>query len=66
MNYKPAVRTNPKDNFSTNTLVFATREEAQASADELMSRWLSVVDTSVIETEEPVNYEFVDGKNVRL
>ena len=66
MNYKPGVKTNMADDFSTNALVFATREEAQGSADELSWRWLSVVDTGVIETTDPVNYRFVNGKNVRI
>lgn len=66
MNFKPGVVTDDSGKLYTNALVFATREEAQASADELMSRWMLVRSTGVIETEDPVNYRFVDGRNERI
>jgi hypothetical protein len=66
MNFKPGVSTDSTGKLYTNALVFATREEAQASADELMGRWMAVIDTGVVETDAPVNYRFVDGRNVPL
>lgn len=67
MSWKPQVRTSRYDpKFYGNGLAFATKEEAQASADELASRWLLVVETGTIESDEPVNYEFVDGQNLSL
>lgn len=66
MSYKPGVVTDDSGKLYTNALAFATREEAQASADELMSRWLLVRSTGVIESDEAVNYRFVDGRNVRI
>lgn len=66
MHFKPGVVTDDSGKLYTNALVFATREEAQASADELMSRWMLVRSTGVVETEDPVNYRFVDGRNVRI
>lgn len=66
MNYKPGVSTDESGKLYTNALVFATREEAIASAEELMMRWMAVRSTGVVETEEPVNYRFVDGQNVRI
>ena len=66
MNYKPGVRTGTDPKLYTNSLVFATREEALASANELSGRWLAVTGVGVLETEDPVNYRFVDGQNVPL
>ena len=45
MNYKPGVSTDASGKLYTNSLVFETREEAQASADELMGRWMAVIAT---------------------
>ena len=42
-------------------LAFATREEAEASARDLMGRWMLVTDWRVIESDEPVNYTLKDG-----
>lgn len=63
-NWKPAVRTDPNDpKFYTNALVFATQEEAQASAEDLMSRWLLVIECKTIETDDPVTCTRVDGRD---
>lgn len=56
MSFKPVVRTGTDPKFYGNALAFATRKEAQYSADELMSRWLLVVEAGVEESDEPVNY----------
>ena len=56
MSFKPVVRTGSDPKWYGNSLAFATRKEAQYSADELMSRWLLVVEAGVEESDEPVNY----------
>ncbi len=56
MNYKPQVFV--QGAWAGNSLVFATREEAQSNADHLMSRWMLVEKTRVIESAEPVNYHW--------
>ena len=66
MSFKPGVVTDDTGKLYSDGLAFATREEALASARELMGRWLMVRDTGVIESEEPVNYRFIDGANVRI
>ena len=43
--------------FYGNALRFATPQEAQRSASDLMSRWMLVVDTRVDESDDPVNYK---------
>lgn len=69
--FKPEVRTGSDPKFYANNLAFATREEAERSAKDLMSRWLLVVEWRVVESDQPVNYrirhdgalEAVDPKN---
>jgi hypothetical protein len=48
--------------WSCNGLRFATLEEAEASALNLMTRWTLVRDARAVETTDPVNYTWVDGQ----
>ncbi len=61
MSFKPSVSTDGGATFNENNLAFATREEAEASARDLMGRWMLVTDWRVIESDEPVNYSLKDG-----
>lgn len=69
MSFKPSVSTDGGATFNENALAFATREEAELSAKDLMARWLLVTDWRVVESDQPVNYrlrsdgalEAVDG-----
>lgn len=69
MSFKPSVSTDGGATFNENALAFATREEAETSAKDLMARWMLVTDWRVIESDQPVNYrmrydgalEAVDG-----
>ena len=45
-----------------NALRFATREEAEANVRDLMMRWFAVRETRVVESDDPVNYRYVDGR----
>ena len=47
--------------WSTNSCRYATREEAEAAGRELLSRWFAPSDSRAVESEDPVNYEFVEG-----
>lgn len=61
MSFKPEVEVmNEPDKWHRNGLVFATREEADANARDLMSRWTLVVDCRAVEVDEPVNYRWTD------
>ncbi len=64
MSYKPQVFV--QGTWSSNALVFATREEAESNAIALMNRWLLVDDTRVIESTDPVNYQWVDGQLIAV
>ena len=58
MAWRPMVMTVSGGNWAGNALVFETKEEAEASAKELMMRWFAVTETRADETSEPVNYKF--------
>jgi len=46
-----------------NALRFATKDEAERSAKDLMQRWLAVTEWSVEESDDPVNYTYtLEGK----
>lgn len=64
--WKPEVLVDGK--WASNALRFATKAEAEASVNELLSRWFVPSDGRATESEEPVNYrfDFSEGKNVRL
>jgi hypothetical protein len=47
--------------WCSNAIVLETREEAQAYAEDLFSRWMAPDDRRVIESDEAVNYRF-DGR----
>ena len=52
--------------WNTNALRFATREEAEAYARDLYSRWTLCEGHCAQESEDEVNYAWVDGRAVRL
>jgi hypothetical protein len=49
-----------------NALRFATREEAEANVRDLMMRWFAVRETRVVESDDPVNYRWDEGKLVEI
>lgn len=58
--YRPMVLVDA--DFAGNALRFATREEAEANARDLMSRWMAVREIRVDESDDPVNYRWIDGR----
>ena len=64
--FAPQVIADNSGKFCGNALRFATREEAEASVRDLMNRWMLVTDTRVVETDDPVNYTRVDGRDVPI
>ena len=61
MSFQPSVSTDGGATFNENNLAFATREEAELSARDLMARWMLVTDWRVIESDQPVNYAIKNG-----
>lgn len=66
MSFKPEVQTGKDSRWYDNSCAFATKEEAEYAAKDLMSRWLLVVDCRAVESDEPVNYHIVDGQLMPL
>jgi len=62
MSFKPEVIADSSGQWSGNALRFATREEAEANVTDLMMRWFAVRDTRVVESNDAVNYSYVDHK----
>ena len=56
MSWKPEVCVYGQ--WAGNALRFATKEEAEASGKELLSRWFVPTDSRATESEDPVNYRF--------
>jgi hypothetical protein len=48
--------------YNGNALRFATHKEAHDNAFDLGRRWMLVTNIGVEESEDPVNYRWVDGK----
>jgi hypothetical protein len=58
MSWKPEVIADSTGNWVGNALRFATKEEAEANVANLKSRWMMVMETRVVESDEPVNYKW--------
>jgi hypothetical protein len=58
--YAPQVIADNTCKWYGNALRFATKEEAEAQVRDLAARWTSVLDTRVVETDDPVNYRYIN------
>lgn len=58
MNYKPAFILPGEDKPCTNAQVFATKTEAEESAQSRFMRWTVPSGWTVVETDDPVNYRW--------
>jgi hypothetical protein len=61
MSWAPEVQTDSTGKWYGNALRFPTKEEAEAQVKDLAWRWTSVLETRVVESEDPPNYQYVDG-----
>lgn len=64
--WKTEVVADNSGKFVSNGLRFATRKEAEEYAIDITWRWTLVRDTRVVESDDPVNYRFVDGRTERI
>lgn len=62
--WKPEVMVDGK--WAGNALRFATQEEAFGSVMALRMRWWVPEDGRAVESEDPVNYRFENGRDVRI
>lgn len=66
MSWKPEVYLESDRKWCANGLVFATKEEAEANARDLLMRWFVPSDSRAVESSDPVNYRYVDGQLIRV
>ncbi len=64
--YKPEVKVAGEPGWKRNGLVFPTYDQAEAAARDLMGRWTLVTDARAVACGEDPNYEFVNGRPVRI
>jgi hypothetical protein len=60
MSFKPEVIADDSGQWSTNSLRFATREEAEANVLHLAMRWLAVREWRATECDDPVTHRWTD------
>lgn len=66
MSFKPEVIADSSGKWSGNALRFETRREAEQNVNDLARRWTSVREVRVVESDDPVNYRWVDGRLVAV
>ena len=64
--WKPEVRVAHDPKWYGNATRFASKTEAEAYARDLESRWTAVEDARVIESDDPVNSGWFNGRTVWL
>jgi hypothetical protein len=64
MAWKPEVIADDTGNWYGNGLRFATKEEAEANAFDLMMRWTAVREIRAVECDDRVNYRWVPGEGL--
>ena len=57
LSFAPEVIADNSGKWTGNALRFATEKEAKIYVDDLAMRWFAVLDTRVVPSEDPVNYE---------
>ena len=62
MSWKPEVIADSSGEWCSNALRFATEAEALDNAKDLKRRWMLVIDCRATQSDDPVNYRWVDGK----
>lgn len=62
MSWKPEVIADSSGKWTGNALRFATSDEAECYVRDLYSRWTSVRETRVIESDELPNYRWENGR----
>jgi hypothetical protein len=61
MSWKPEVIADSSGKWSSNLLRFATEAEAAAYVRDLEYRWTAVLDTRVVEVDDPITAEWEAG-----
>lgn len=63
MSWKAEVIADNSGQWVSNGLRFATQQEAEGYARDLMYRWTAVREIRTVEVDEPVTHVFADGQS---
>lgn len=66
MSWKVEVIADSSGKWCGNGVRYASEDAAKIGGADLAGRWLAVRDWRVVESDEPANYDIVDGKLVSL
>lgn len=66
MSWKPEVFIPSDNKWCANGLVFATKEEAEQNAVDLLMRWFVPTDSRAVESLDAVNYSYIGRKLVAV
>jgi hypothetical protein len=66
MSWKPEVVADSGGHWTGNALRFTTKQEAEAYAYDLMTRWTLVRDTRAVEHTDPATHRWIEGKLVEI
>jgi hypothetical protein len=73
MNYKVGIKTLQDAGWVFNGLVFETEKEANDYRIELFTRWTSLIDSRIFETDEPANVRlenyhivYIDSPDIKI
>ena len=64
--WAPEVVADSSGKWVGNALRFATKAEAEGNVADLAWRWTAVIDTRVVETDDPVNYRWVPSIGLQV
>jgi hypothetical protein len=64
--FAPQVIADDSGKFAGNGLRFATYQEALDNVKDLASRWYLVREIRVVESDDPVNYKYIDHELVTV
>lgn len=66
MSYTSEVIADSTGKWCGNAVRLASKEEARQYGDDLMWRWTAVREVRVVESTDPVNYRYINGKLERI
>jgi hypothetical protein len=73
MSYKVGIKTIKDAGWVFNGLIFVTEKEADEYRIELFSKWISLIDSRIFETNEPANVRlenyhivYIDSPDIKI
>lgn len=66
MSWKPEIKVHGENDFHTNALRFATKDESDQYALDLFRRWMMANEYRSTQCDDPVNYKWESGQAIPL